>query len=69
MIKLSALSAPFSRLYSEKYHYKKQFSYSETLFKQGLIELDKNFEHINRGTFHQQCGKNDDIQDPGVSNK
>lgn len=61
------LNKYYSRLYTENHHYKGEFSYSETLYRQGLIEQDKNFEGINRGTFFQSSAKIDDIQDPEVT--
>ncbi|KOB76072.1 Oxidase/peroxidase [Operophtera brumata] len=55
------------KLYTESHHYKGEFSHSETLYRQGLIEENKNFEEINRGTFFQSSAKIDDIQDPEIS--
>ncbi|XP_061704551.1 myeloperoxidase-like [Cydia pomonella] len=57
------------KLYDEKYHYDREFSVSNTTFRQSLIEQDKNFEKINRGTFYQQAARIDDIQDPEISEK
>lgn len=54
------------RKYTEKHHYTGEFSVSETLYRQALIEQDRNFEEINRGTFYQSAGKIDDILDPEV---
>ncbi|CAH0399112.1 unnamed protein product [Chilo suppressalis] len=55
--------------FSEKYHYRGEFSYSDTLFRQEILEIDSNFEDINRGTFYQHAAKIDDIQDPDISEK
>ena len=55
------------RTYTEGYHYKDEYSYSETLFRSGLLEKGKILEELNRGTFHQHAAKIDDIQDPDVS--
>ncbi|XP_063628229.1 peroxidase-like [Cydia splendana] len=57
------------KLYDEKYHYDREFSVSNTTFRQSLIEQDKNFEKINRGTFYQHAARIDDIQDPEISEK
>ncbi|XP_037297016.1 peroxidase-like [Manduca sexta] len=53
--------------YNEKHHYIGDFSVSETLYRQDLIEQNKYFEEINRGTFDQSASKIDDILDPEVS--
>ncbi|KAG6441810.1 hypothetical protein O3G_MSEX001969 [Manduca sexta] len=53
--------------YNEKHHYIGDFSISETLYRQDLIEQNKYFEEINRGTFDQSASKIDDILDPEVS--
>ncbi|XP_049871209.1 peroxidase-like [Pectinophora gossypiella] len=57
------------RRYNEKYNLIGEFSVSETLFGQGLIETARNFEEINRGTFYQRAAKSDDIIDPEISEK
>lgn len=56
----------FYRLYDEKYHYDREFSVSNTTYRQHLLEVNKDFEEINRGTFFQPAAKIDDIQDPEV---
>lgn len=56
----------FSRKYSDNYHYTGDFSFSETIYRSGLIEQEKNFEEINRGTFYQNAAKVDDVTDPDV---
>ncbi|XP_047026324.1 peroxidase-like [Helicoverpa zea] len=55
------------KTYSEGYHYKDEYSYSETLFRSGLLEKGKVLEELNRGMFHQYAAKIDDIQDPDIS--
>ncbi|CAG9787318.1 unnamed protein product [Diatraea saccharalis] len=55
--------------YSERHHYVGEFSYSDTLFRQELLEIDTNYEDINRGIFYQPAAKVDDIQDPDISEK
>ncbi|XP_063893993.1 peroxidase [Helicoverpa armigera] len=55
------------KTYSEGYHYKDEYSYSETLFRSGLLEKGKILEELNRGMFHQYAAKIDDIQDPDIS--
>lgn len=56
----------FSRKYNENYHYIGDFSYSDTIYRSGVIEQETNFEEINRGTFYQNAAKVDDIIDPEV---
>lgn len=55
------------RRYSEKYRYLSEFSLGATVFRQHLIEEDKNFEEMNRGMFFQKSAKLDDVQDPEVN--
>lgn len=55
------------KTYTESYHYKDEYSYSDTMFRSGLLEKGKILEEINRGTFHQNAAKIDDIQDPEIS--
>ncbi|KAF9818017.1 hypothetical protein SFRURICE_016932 [Spodoptera frugiperda] len=54
------------KTYTEAYHYKDEYSYSETMFRSGLLEKGNIFEELNRGLFHQYAAKIDDIQDPDV---
>lgn len=56
----------YFRKYSEKHNYAGEFPISETLYRQALLEQDRNFEEINRGTFYQSAAKTDDILDPEV---
>ncbi|KAL0881565.1 hypothetical protein ABMA27_001396 [Loxostege sticticalis] len=55
--------------YDEHYHYAGEFSYSDTYFRQEIIEENMNFEELNRGLFYQHAAKIDDIQDPDFSEK
>ncbi|XP_063827199.1 peroxidase-like [Ostrinia nubilalis] len=55
--------------YNDDYHYVGEFSYSDTFFRQELIEQHSNFEELNRGLFYQNAAQIDDIQDPDVSEK
>ncbi|KAH9636809.1 hypothetical protein HF086_011005 [Spodoptera exigua] len=55
------------KTYSESYQYKDEYSYSETMFRSGLLEKGLIFEELNRGLFHQYAAKLDDIQDPDIS--
>ncbi|XP_063827198.1 peroxidase-like [Ostrinia nubilalis] len=55
--------------YDEKYHYTGQYSFSDTFFRQELIEEKSNFEEMNRGLFYQKAASIDDIQDPNLADK
>ncbi|XP_026330347.1 peroxidase-like [Hyposmocoma kahamanoa] len=53
--------------YNENYYYTGYFSFSDTIYRSGVIEQEANFEEINRGTFYQKAAKVDDVVDPEIS--
>ncbi|CAK1579223.1 unnamed protein product [Parnassius mnemosyne] len=53
--------------YNENYNYVDELPYSDTLYRQDVLEQNNNFEEINRGTFYQNAAKMDDIHDPEIS--
>ncbi|XP_013137679.1 PREDICTED: peroxidase-like [Papilio polytes] len=55
--------------YDKNYNYVDELTYSDSLFRQDLLEQNGNFEEINRGTFYQNAAKMDDIQDPEISER
>ncbi|KAI5646889.1 peroxidase domain-containing protein [Phthorimaea operculella] len=55
--------------YDEHYNLVGEIPISENIYQQSVLEQNKNFEEINRGTFYQQAAKVDDIQDPEISEK
>ncbi|CAH1635595.1 unnamed protein product [Spodoptera littoralis] len=49
------------KTYTEAYHYKDEYSYSETMFRSGLLEKGNIFEELNRENYYGKLQKAHDL--------